>query len=138
MLYMKSKIIVVITLLAVFIVIFFIFFNKSQTKINQISSDKIIEKCIQNLTEYYKNDNGIVSTETGKISVGFEENKKAEVLTIIAEYNLTVEKDYGSFVYFVTPRGEEINYICLISKDVRLKDKINFIEPDLVITGSGN
>ena len=101
-------------------------------------SDDGIDSCIEELTEYYNNQEGIISVETGKIAVGFSGNNKIDIIDVAEEYGLTVYSEHESFIYLTVPTGEEILWICTLSKDDRIEDKIEWIEPNVIFEGSGN
>ncbi len=124
-------------ILGVLLILVFIgfFFNNSELIDSQNSN---LEKCIQNLTSYYENNPGVISTETGSIFIGFKPESKDEVISIVEQYDLILSIDYGSMGYFNVTRGQEIQKTCLILNDNRINDKINFVEPDILITGTGN
>mgnify|MGYP001609220099 FL=1 len=102
-----------------------------------VSERDSIKECINNLNNYYANKPGVISTETGKIAVGFLEINKDEIINVADEYGLNVVSDYGSFVYFNTPIGKEIFLICSLSNDDRIKNKIEWAEPNFIGSGGG-
>jgi len=122
---------------ALLILILFIgfFLNNSESIKPQNNN---LEKCIQNITSYYENNPGVISTETGSIFIGYTPENKNEIISFVEQYDLTLSINYGSMGQFNLTRGEEIQKTCLILNDNRIKDKISFIEPDIILRGTGN
>src|SRR3989344_436455 len=92
---------------ALLILILFIgfFLNNSESIKPQNNN---LEKCIQNITSYYENNPGVISTETGSIFIGYTPENKNEIISFVEQYDLTLSINYGSMGQFNLTRGEEI------------------------------
>lgn len=111
--------------------------NTGNLKPQEITEEDYKE-CINNLTNYYANQPGVISTRTGKIGIGFSTENKAEIIDAVQDYGLNLVADHGSFVFFGTPIEEELKWICILSNNQRIKNKIDWIEPNAMISGSGS
>jgi len=141
------KIIFMVTLLIVaFIIGFLLYFinpNKTQTEsmrseITNLQQSEV-DKCVENLTEYYENNPSVISTETGIIFIGFKDGERYKIISIVKEdHNLILLQDYATFASFSVPKGEEIQQVCAISHNPEIKERIEFIEPDVSLIGTSD
>lgn len=109
-----------------------------QLKSQVDNSNKGTDECVLHLMNYYEKQQGVISTETGKIAIGFIENDKNALIDLIEGYGISMLSDQGTFSYFDVPVGEEIKWICTFMNDDQIKDKIEWIEPDVLISGNSN